>query len=116
MTSVAEAAAAAMAKRTPKQPEKVRGRSKDFYASVAWKRLRYRILAENAGRNGGLARCELCSATAVSSGGPLNVDHIDPLSKCWERRLDPTNLQVLCGPCNHGKLNGPAQDFRPPDR
>ena len=83
-----------------------------FYSSVPWRRLRYEVLAESAARNGGVARCELCGDTAAP-GRPLNIDHIEPLSKRWDRRLDRANLQVLCGPCNHGKLGGPARDFRP---
>jgi 5-methylcytosine-specific restriction endonuclease McrA len=82
-----------------------RGRSQRFYASFAWKRLRYKVLAEQGGR------CQACGATA-RDGVVMNVDHIEPLSKCWERRLDKTNLQVLCGPCNHGKLNYEARDWR----
>ena len=111
MVSVAESLAATAAARVPVKPRK--GRSAEFYASVAWKRLRYRILAECGTRHGGVARCELCGATAAP-GSPLNVDHIQPLSKAWARRLDPTNLQVLCGPCNHGKLNLSAEDWRRP--
>ena len=90
---------------------KTKGRSQRFYASLPWKRLRYKILAENAERHGGAARCELCGTTAQPRA-PLNVDHIRCLSKHWDLRLDPTNLQVLCGNCNHGKLAGPARDFR----
>jgi hypothetical protein len=85
-----------------------------FYASVGWKRLRYKALAANAARNGGVACCELCGTTAAP-GAPLNGDHIEPLSKAWDRRLDPTNVQVLCGACNHGKLNRDAIDWRPAD-
>jgi 5-methylcytosine-specific restriction endonuclease McrA len=83
-----------------------------FYASVPWKRLRYAILAANAARNGGTARCELC-ATQAAAGAPLHCDHVVPLSKDWSRRLDPANLQVLCGNCNHGKSNRDAIDWRP---
>jgi 5-methylcytosine-specific restriction endonuclease McrA len=85
-----------------------------FYASVPWKRLRYKALAANAARNGGVACCELCGTTAAP-GAPLNGDHIEPLSKAWDRRLDPTNVQVLCGDCNHGKSNRDAIDWRPAD-
>jgi 5-methylcytosine-specific restriction enzyme A len=92
-----------------KPPKGVKTR---FYASVPWKRLRYKVLAANAARNGGTARCELCAAVAAV-GAPLNVDHIVPLSKDWSRRLDPTNVQTLCGPCNHGKLARDSVDYRP---
>lgn len=104
--------AAWRAEQEARRKKKARGRSRDFYASVAWRRMRYAVLAANAGRNDGVARCELCG-TAAAAGSPLHVDHIEPLSRAWARRLDRTNLQVLCGNCNGGKLAGPAQDFRP---
>jgi 5-methylcytosine-specific restriction endonuclease McrA len=90
---------------SPVKPAK--GRSQRFYSSFAWRRLRYRVLSEHDGR------CQACGRGAVD-GIVLNVDHIEPLSKAWERRLDPTNLQVLCGDCNHGKLNYEAKDWRVP--
>ncbi len=73
--------------------------------------MRYKILAENATKNGGVARCELCGSRG-EPGRALHVDHIKALSKNWELRCDPENLQVLCESCNVGKLDGPAQDFR----
>jgi 5-methylcytosine-specific restriction endonuclease McrA len=85
-----------------------KGRSQRFYASFAWRKLRYRVLAENNGR------CQACGRSAVD-GVVLNVDHIHPLSKHWERRLDRSNLQVLCGDCNHGKLNYASKDWRQND-
>jgi 5-methylcytosine-specific restriction endonuclease McrA len=84
-----------------------RGRSQRFYASFLWRKLRYRVLAEHDGR------CQACGRGAAD-GIVLNVDHIEPLSKNWERRLDRTNLQVLCAECNHGKLNYEARDWRVP--
>jgi 5-methylcytosine-specific restriction endonuclease McrA len=110
MVSVAEIMMAALAE--PPRPERQRGRAKWFYASLPWRRLRYAVLAENPKRKGGVARCELCG-TPAGVCAPLNVDHIETLSRCWSRRLDWTNLQLLCGACNHRKLNGTAQDFRP---
>jgi 5-methylcytosine-specific restriction endonuclease McrA len=83
-----------------------------FRASLAWRRLRFAVLAANATRNGGTARCELCG-NAGTPGASLHVDHIEAVSKNWARRLDRTNCQVLCGDCNVGKLDGPAADFRP---
>ena len=119
MISVAAAVAAAVAETAEAErrwaaAEDKRTRSRQFYSSLPWRRTRYSILAESAERNGGTAQCELCGATAAP-GAPLNVDHIEPLSKAWERRLDKSNLQVLCGACNHGKLDGAAQDWRTPE-
>jgi 5-methylcytosine-specific restriction endonuclease McrA len=82
-----------------------KGRGQRFYASFPWRKLRYRVLSENNGR------CQACGRGAAD-GVVLNVDHIEPLSKNWERRLDRTNLQVLCADCNHGKLNYEAKDWR----
>ena len=83
---------------------------KAFRASLQWRKMRYDVLADNAERNGGLVTCELC----LSSMGSMHVDHIEALSKNFDRRLDKSNLQVLCKDCNIGKLDGPAADFRTP--
>jgi 5-methylcytosine-specific restriction endonuclease McrA len=82
--------------RKPKQPK--------FYRSPEWKQLRYMILVQRG------ARCECCGASA-KDGAKMNVDHVEPISKAWERRLDPTNLQILCGSCNQGK-GGRSDDWR----
>ncbi|HUB48349.1 MAG TPA: HNH endonuclease signature motif containing protein [Acetobacteraceae bacterium] len=82
-----------------------------FRSSIAWRRLRYAALAENAAKNNGTARCELCGKAGTPDAS-LHVDHVEAVSKNWARRLDRTNLQVLCEDCNVGKLDGPAADFR----
>lgn len=109
MPSVAETAAAAEEARA--QRERREGtqaeRAKRFYSSLPWRRLRLEIIKRDGGR------CVACGASPADGTTVLNVDHIEPLSRAWERRLDPTNLQTLCGACNHGKLDGPAHDFRP---
>ncbi|MGI9501583.1 MAG: HNH endonuclease, partial [Geminicoccaceae bacterium] len=78
-----------------------------FYRSVEWKRTRYDALVANDGR------CELCGA-GKPDGVTLNVDHIKPLRLHWGRRLDRSNLQVLCGSCNQGKGNRDDTDWREP--
>jgi 5-methylcytosine-specific restriction endonuclease McrA len=85
-----------------KPPRDVKQR---FYASSAWRQLRYRIIAAQGGK------CQACGRTA-RDGITLHVDHIEPLSKNWERRLDKTNLQVLCADCNVGKLHLSQEDWR----
>ena len=103
MTTVAEAAAAAVSK-PPSKPRKGDA-ARRFRSSMAWRRARYAALAKANGR------CQCCGRRA----GPdvqLHVDHIEPVSKAWDRRLDPSNLQVLCESCNIGKLDGPARDWR----
>jgi 5-methylcytosine-specific restriction endonuclease McrA len=115
MPSVEEGAASRIAARkraSEPAPETYGEKAKRFYASWPWRKLRFKILAENAQRHGGTPVCELCAAPR-GDGVVLHVDHIVALSRDWEKRLDPTNLQVLCGACNQGKTNGPARDFRP---
>lgn len=41
------------------------------------------------------------------------VDHIKPISKHWELRLEESNLQVLCMECNKGKGAWDETDHRP---
>lgn len=113
MVSVAECAAAAHAARTrAPRPMTHAERAKRFYASASWRRVRYQALSANAKRNGGVCRCELCGR-GRPDGAVLHCDHIEPLSKNWSRRLDPTNVQVFCAGCNLGKSNRDATDFRP---
>jgi hypothetical protein len=94
-------------KNLPKTPGSAAAR-KAFRSSVPWLKMRFSVLAENAERNGGVATCELCSSTS----GSMHVDHIEALSRCFEKRLDRSNLQVLCADCNIGKLDGTPIDFR----
>lgn len=75
-----------------------------FYRSYEWRRLRYEVL-QDQGR-----KCALCGATPPAI--VLHVDHIKPLRANWGRRLDKTNLQVLCEVCNHGKGNWDQTDWR----
>ena len=52
--------------------------------------------------------CQLCGNT--KNDERLEVDHIVPRSKGGTN--DPSNLQVLCAPCNRGKSNRDDTDFR----
>lgn len=83
----------------------------EFYSSWEWTALRMRVLKEQ-GR-----RCLCCGAEAGDDvGGGVQarivVDHIKPLSLHWDKRLDRSNLQVLCHICNKGKSNVHEDDFR----
>lgn len=80
-------------------------RKTSFYRSPEWKQLRYETLVKYG------PRCQCCGAT-TRDGATMNVDHIIPISKAWDRRLDPTNLQILCATCNHGKTNRDQTDWR----
>lgn len=85
---------------------------KAFYASWDWRTLRMEVLKEHG------HRCQSCGATpndSTVSGAKVRivVDHIKPLSKFWNLRLDRTNLQVLCDECNMGKGAWDETDYRP---
>lgn len=87
------------------------GKKTDFYKSWEWRTLRMQVL-QKAGR-----RCQCCGSTPADfdvNGRPIKlvVDHIKPLSKHWDLRLDPQNLQVLCDECNQGKGAWDQTDWR----
>lgn len=86
-------------KRSPK-----RHRDK-FYQTREWKNVRYDVLTERG------ARCECCGVSP-REGAVMNVDHIVPVSRAWDRRLDKNNLQILCASCNQGKGARRADDWR----
>jgi 5-methylcytosine-specific restriction endonuclease McrA len=106
MPTIAESIAHIIALRAV-EPKK-KGRSKDFYASVAWKRLRYQVLRESNGC------CVVCGRSA-KDGIVLHVDHIVSLSKDWSKRLDKNNLQVMCSDDNMSKSNTDSIDWRRQD-
>lgn len=76
-----------------------------FYESWDWKRLRYRTL-QRYGR-----KCLSCNATSAD-GIKIVVDHIKPIRRYWDLRLDPENVQPLCDDCNMGKGSWDETDFR----
>lgn len=82
-----------------------------FYDSWDWKKARYEVLKKHG------PRCMVCNATRSDldlEGKPVRivVDHIRPIYKFWELRLEPTNLQVLCYDCNKGKGAWDETDWR----
>lgn len=86
----------------------------DFYRSWDWRTLRMKVI-KRYGR-----RCQCCGSTPAdkdSAGNPVRivVDHIKPLSKYWQLRLVPSNLQILCDECNQGKGAWDETDHRSPD-
>lgn len=82
---------------------------KAFYKDDSWKKARGRYDALKAARG----RCRLCGASS-HDGTMIVVDHIVPIRIAWSRRFDPTNLQVLCDPCNRGKGSRDQTDWRRP--
>jgi len=83
-----------------------RDKKSGFFNSMEWKRLRATVLEQQG------AACQCCGRTHKDYNVILHVDHIVPISKDWERRLDITNLQVLCEDCNIGKGNRFQTDWR----
>lgn len=82
-----------------------------FYKSWDWRTLRMEVLKEYG------ARCECCGSTprhTDTNGDPVKicVDHIKPISRHWNLRLDKSNLQVLCDECNQGKGAWDQSDWR----
>ncbi len=78
---------------------------KEFYNSREWREIRYKALVCNNGK------CNLCGRSSKDNI-ILHVDHIKPISKFPELRLELLNLQVLCEDCNIGKSNKDATDWR----
>ena len=82
-----------------------------FYKSWDWRTLRMQALKKHG------ARCQCCGATKDSidiSGNQVRivVDHIQPLARRWDLRLDIENLQILCDECNMGKGAWDRTDWR----
>ena len=85
----------------------------EFYASWEWRTLRMEVIKEQG------TTCNCCGASKGNTdmaGKPVKivVDHIKPLSKHWDLRLEKSNLQILCDECNMGKGNWDETDFRQP--
>ena len=80
-------------------------KTRDFYRSSEWRKLRYEVLREQKGK------CQCCGRSA-KDGVIIHVDHIIPLSLDWSKRLEKSNLQVLCEDCNIGKSNTDCIDWR----
>lgn len=77
-----------------------------FYASAAWRAVRFEALKKSDGC------CDLCGRSKRDHGVVLHVDHIKPRSKFPHLELTATNLQVLCEECNMGKSNRDDTDWR----
>ena len=100
-------AAAPKRNRTPSKADK-----ETFYSSWEWRTIRMKALKKFG------ASCMCCGATPGHkdmAGKPVKivVDHIKPLHKNWDLRLDEENLQILCDECNQGKGAWDTTDYRP---
>jgi HNH endonuclease len=72
-----------------------------FYESWEWRTARYEFL------KGRQRLCACCGSTKK-----IVVDHIKPIRKHWDLRLDPNNFQLLCDDCNKGKGWRDETDWR----
>lgn len=84
-----------------KRPQKLKSNN-DFYSSWEWRTLRMKVIKRDGNR------CHCCGSSPddVDIGGKpvrIVVDHIKPIRKYWDLRLDINNLQILCDECNMGK-------------
>jgi len=75
-----------------------------FYETREWTRLSYDVKLER-GRT-----CECCGAKAPEVR--IHTDHIKPVRRHWDLRLERSNLQILCESCNRGKGSRDETDFR----
>jgi 5-methylcytosine-specific restriction endonuclease McrA len=78
-------------------------RYRRFYNSRAWRAARYQFLKKQSRP----LRCAACTATTA-----VCVDHVVPIKRAWDRRLDQTNFQLLCNDCNLAKASSDQTDFR----
>ena len=67
-----------------------------FYKSTEWKELRKIVIENND------CKCVYCGREPTKDN-PINIDHIQPLCKRWDLRLDINNLQITCSECNKRK-------------
>ena len=85
----------------PQAPPAARGYDR------AWAELRARHLALEPD-------CRNCAAHGQHRRAQI-VDHIEPIRRAPERRLDPSNLQSLCRSCHQQKTmrerGGPQKNF-----
>lgn len=75
--------------------------SRPVLKSQRWKVLRMKILERDGWK------CLKCG-----SRKRLEVDHVNAVRIAPDRAFDPTNLQVLCGPC-HGRKTMTEVGFKP---
>lgn len=76
-----------------------------FYSSSVWRELRYMALKNHG------ASCQCCGATP-RDGAVLHVDHVEPIYKRPDLKLQLSNLQILCADCNVGKGAWDNTDWR----
>ena len=95
-------------KAIPKKKPKVtpKRKSKGFYDSREWRKIRYQAIVKHDGC------CLACGRSHKKHGIVIHVDHIKPRSIHPKLELDIDNLQILCEDCNLGKSNKDDTDWR----
>jgi 5-methylcytosine-specific restriction protein A len=83
------------------RPTRVQQRPRDnapFYSTPEWRTLVAQIISRR-GR-----RCEKCHRSQKEDGSPVRIfaDHIVELND-GGAKLDPNNIQLLCGSCHTSK-------------
>ncbi|MGJ8513127.1 hypothetical protein R84981_002780 [Carnimonas sp. R-84981] len=78
---------------------------KRFHQSKEWAELRYQALQKYE------RKCACCGL-GPEQGVAIEVDHIKPVKKYPELKLDINNLQILCRMCNRGKSHRDCIDYR----
>ena len=87
-----------------RERERERGTTKERGYAGAWPRLRAMILAEEP-------LCRACLKKNCITPAS-QVDHIKPM-RFGGARLDPSNLQALCGACHRLKTNAETRETQP---
>ncbi len=80
-----------------------------FYKTKEWKQLREQVIQEYRANN--QLFCIACGTIEK-----LVVDHINPVKKFWDQRLERTNLHILCNDCNLGKGSEIIDNTKPIDK
>ena len=82
-----------------------------FYETQEWKSLRYKFIQSKKTEE---LVCQCCGKGPFSRENwkEMNIDHIKPVKKFWEERLNMDNLQILCWMCNRIKLNNYTEPFK----
>lgn len=77
---------------------------KSFYNSKEWKRLRAMKFVQADGL------CEICKMKGKINQG-IDVHHIIPIEKDWNKRFDYDNLILLCKECHNEMHDRNGSDF-----
>jgi 5-methylcytosine-specific restriction endonuclease McrA len=106
VSTVAEAIAhhdAEQAKRAARKEQKTdKDKYQRFYRSKSWQICRWKFICSQPKP----LTCSVCGARAPDTR--LVVDHLVPIKQDWARRLDQSNLRLLC---NEENLIRPLVEF-----